>query len=341
LRAFVAIAGTFVQIVTAVLALALPAYAFKVLFGNWIAGFVVGSILLAFFESVKHLTVNKVAVKFWGKGRIDMPLTAFVLLILCASVSSSYFGTPILVREFSPKPVKPIESDIVKAFDSSKVTLTAYYTGQKADFEQKAAAIFSANSWKGTLTREARPAQLEMQKGAKAAADSLTAGLARIEAQKEAAIASAMSDYNKAVQRSASETENVGFWLGIVTLILEFSFIGCFFWLQYYDFRAAIDLGIIKSHKEAKQTVITKPAPTVTEMQDAQPRPSSNTNIGFHNEGKIVLKDGEPAIYCQTEEGLKPFSKSVLAVYISRDKKRGNFKRAEYWQAMKSKLSSK
>ena len=43
----------FIQAVTAFCALALPAYACKVLFGSWVVGFAVGFVLLLAFESIK------------------------------------------------------------------------------------------------------------------------------------------------------------------------------------------------------------------------------------------------------------------------------------------------
>jgi hypothetical protein len=115
-----------------------------------------------------------------------------------------------------------------------------------------------------------------------------------------------------------------------VTLFLELCFIGCYAWLNYFDFVEAANLGLVAVPSEAKSEIVRPVMPHTSskvkeseEKKVPQQRPS---NIGFNNEGKIV----------RTHKGeLKPYDSSKLSTII-----RQGGSRSDYWQEMKAKLDA-
>jgi hypothetical protein len=328
----------FIQAVTAFCALALPAYACKVLFGSWVVGFGVGILLLGAFEVIKRMVTNNTILSYYRKGTFPALGSVAVLLFLAASVASSYFGTPILVKEFAPMPAEVNESALKAHFDTLKSEAVTYWSTVKSDMQAKAIAVHKQNNWKGVTTRDARSTQLVMEAKAAAAQDSLNSALASIAAVQSSTISEYKQTYKADLTQAKSERDNVGGWFALVTLLFEGLFILCFIFLNHYDFHEACELGLLEAGTTFESTKSSRES-TVKPMKVEEQKPSQRTanGIGFHNEGGVV--NGK--ILCLKANGeLKAYSKSQLSSLAGDAERKGNEDRAKYWIEKRSKLEN-
>jgi hypothetical protein len=125
--------------------------------------------------------------------------------------------------------------------------------------------------------------------------------------------------------------QTVGFWLSIVTLLFEIVFVCCFCWLQYYDFRQAVELGLIASGNNRIEPKIKTISTDIVKDTEPQQRPA--TNIGFNNEGRILYEGDKKKILCVKSSGeLKAYTKSELSTLIGDALRKNKPERAKYWQ---------
>ena len=332
------VSSFFIQAVTAFCALALPAYACKVLFGSWVVGFAVGFLLLGAFEAIKRMITNNTILSFYRKGTFPVLGSVAVLLFLAASVASSYFGTPILVKEFAPMPAEVNESALKIRFDSLKSSAVAYWSTVKSDMQSKAVDIHKRNNWKGVTTRDARKTQLALESKAASAQDSLNSALASIAMQETSTLNRYKETYKSDLTQAKAERESVGGWFAVVTLVFEGLFILCFIFLNHYDFHEACELGLLEAGNTFESTK-SRPKSTVKPVKVEEQKPSQRpaNGIGFHNEGGVV--DGK--ILCKKANGeLKAYSKSQLSSLAGDAERKGNETRAKYWIEKRAKLET-
>ena len=122
-----------IQIITASLAVGLPAYAIKVLSGSWVWGFVCGGVLLFAFEYVKRMIVQNTAISYFRNIADKKPRKlsrvglVSVIAVLGLSIASSVISTPLLVEEFAPLPEKVKEEQITARFDSLRDAASLYW----------------------------------------------------------------------------------------------------------------------------------------------------------------------------------------------------------------------
>ena len=333
LRSFIAPVAFLIQLITATLAVALPAYLVKVISGSWLIGFIIGGVVLLAFEAVKRVVVNKTTIQYFrakGEGSFKFGGVVLVALILAASVASSTFGTPILVEEFSPLPKAVDEEAILAVYDKKREEASGYWQKQKEEATAKAKDIHKKNNWKGITVKAARSSILVLESQAKASVDSLNTSLAGIAVAEAEALNKAEAKYSEALADRQKEKGIVGIALAFVTLALELIFILCFYWLNYYDYREALESNLLtfKSFKSSSKTTV-KPK-KVIKVDEA---PSQS--IGFKAEGKIVREEGKLKILCKTRAGLKAYDKSYLSTLVSSTKDQP---KNSYWLSMKKKL---
>jgi hypothetical protein len=121
-----------------------------------------------------------------------------------------------------------------------------------------------------------------------------------------------------------------------VTLFLELCFIGCYAWLNYYDFREAAELGLVSagSTEESSRRSTIKPK----EVKESNvPQQRTANAIGFNNEGKVLDEGGKLKILCKTRNGLKAYDSSYLSKLVSSTQ--GQPKHS-YWVDMRDKLKN-
>lgn len=301
-------------------------------------GFIVGALLLFAFESIKRLVTNNTILTYYRKGVFSWLGGLAVIAFLTASVASSYFGTPILVREFAPMPAEVNEDAIKSRFDSLKSAAVTYWGAVKSDMQAKAKDVHSKNNWKGVTTRDARNTQLSFESKAAAAQDSLNKALAVLASQEGSVLSEYKDKYKADLTQAKSERDLVGGWFAIVTLIFELLFIGCFLFLNHYDFHEACELGLLEANNTFESTKSERKSTTKPiKVEEQKPHQRPANGIGFHNEGGII--DGK--ILCKKANGeLKAYSKSQLSTLAGDAERKGNEDRAKYWIEKRTKLEN-
>jgi len=164
--------------------------------------------------------------------------------------------------------------------------------------------------------------------------DSLTKSLALLSAKERAEIAEVKSAYIEATKDKEVEKSSLGNWLMLVTLFLELCFIGCYAWLNYYDFREAAELGLVSSgsNEESSRRSTIKPKEV---KESTVPQQRTANAIGFNQEGKVLDEGGKLKILCKTRNGLKAYDSSYLSKLVSSTQ--GQPKHS-YWVEMREKL---
>ena len=342
LKTFIYPVAFLIQLITATLAVALPAYLVKVISGSWLLGFIIGGAVLVLFEILKRIIVNKTIVevfKMKREGRTPIAGIALVGLILAASVASSTFGTPILVEEFSPVPAPFNEEAVLVKYDSLRAEASVYWQEQKKAAESKAKDIHSRNSWKGTTVKAARASVLALEDQAKATTDSLNNALAGIAVAEAKALEAGAAERAATIEEAEVAKGVVGIALAFVTLAFEVVFILCFYWLNYYDYREAVELGLVTSKSSKSFTKSSKSSSNSrkSSSKTSKVEVAASQRIGFNTEveGKIVEEAGKLKILCSTRSGLKAYDKAYLSTLISATKGQ---KKNSYWKEKKEEL---
>jgi hypothetical protein len=329
-----------IQAITSLLACALPAWLIQVITGSWYTGFLLGGIVMFVIEYwkryiVNHATIGIIKAKY-GIDKFPVSTTFAALLFLGVSMASSGIGTPILVENFAPMPVQPSQEAIKTPYADRKSQAVQYWQEVKESALSKAKEVHSKNNWKGVTVKGARSSVLAYEMQAKASTDSLNAALAKIEAEQSAALSKANEDYITSTSKRTTQKSSVGYWLMFVTLFLELCFIGCYAWLNYYDFREAAELGLVSagSTEESKRRSTIKPK----EVKESNvPQQRTANAIGFNNEGKVLDEGGKLKILCKTRNGLKAYDSSYLSKLVSSTQ--GQPKHS-YWVDMRDKLKN-
>lgn len=311
------------QIISAALAVGVPAYFGKVLFGSWLIGLSAGLVAIVLFELMKRNLVST-AAKLYYKNELSTKLKLIVLSFALSSIIMSGFGTPILVKEFAPIPEAPTEAQIVGTLDSMAAAQIARFEGIKTEARQAATRVHAQNNWKGVTVTAARGNILQLEQQAKAASDSIAAISTKAHSDRAEALATAQAEHQKTLAERKSEIENVGWIFAGVCLALEVLFLVAMFWLFDYKYHEYCEIEPTKLTKLSKQ----RPQGTASEAPQ----------IGFHSEGQIVNDGNRMKIYCRLAKSgkLKAFDASDLSAVISNTK--GD--RKEYFIDMKKRLNS-
>ena len=343
LRAFIIPVAFVIQLITAALAVALPAYGIKVITGSWILGFLVGGIVLAIFEIVKRLVVNKTMLQLY-RNKLEAkkaPVAGFALVavIVAASVASSTFGTPILVEEFSPVPAPFNEEAVLIKYDSLRTEASLYWQDIKKESLAKSKELQSKTTYKGVISWKAQSGIMKIEEQAAATVDSLNNALAVIAVAEAKALEAGAAERGEEIAEAEAAKSVVGIGLAFVTLVFECIFILCFLWLNYYDFREALEKGLVsfKSSKSFTKSSKSSSNSRKSSSKSSKVEVAAAQRIGFNTEveGKIVEEAGKLKILCSTRSGLKAYDKAYLSTLISATKGQ---KKNSYWKEKKEEL---
>lgn len=351
-----------VQVVTAVCAAALPAYAVQLLTGSWQWGFFVGTILIGAFEVLKRMFVDGATQDFYANGKLGFLNVVGFIAFGLASPASSYFGTPILVEEFAEMPTTTVDS-IVQRFDSTAAKLESFWTKQQKEATGQADLVHTNNkatNEQGQVVTAYRvaPVETSLRNVARSAMDSLGQQLSQLEARKAKAIEQASKEHKEATAMRQQEKAALGGWLALVTLLFDLGFIACFLWLNYYDYKLFIQIYGEGAAKLPKK-VATKPQ-LPKDFQKAVKAPESGLKapklplevVGGgqekagafleeggrkYFEGDVLDLGGKPHIVCLKSNGeAKAYPRNQLSSLIGQG---GG--RTDYWQKMQDLMDSK
>jgi hypothetical protein len=315
----------FIQVLLAALALGVPVYAGKVLFNSLSVGLCAGLVAITLLELGKRFIAGK-AFKSYYTSKLSTKLKLSVAAFSLASIVMSGFGTPILVKEFSAKPLPPTEAEVLGRIDSTRDAQLAFFLEQQKTAITAANKIHSQNNWRGTTIKEARSNILQLEQQAKAAADSLSTYAAKYETERATAWAIAQEEFKKHAAERKNEVENVGWIFALVCLVIEFLFLGSMFWLYDYKYH---------QYCEITSPILSKPLSK--EAKQSHETASEAPQIGFNQEGKIISEGDKLMIICRKADGkLKAYDASGLSTNISNT----SGERKEYFLKMKAKLDS-
>ena len=307
-------------------------YGMQKLFGSFAVAIVCAAVFVIAFETVKRLLFAK-ASKFYYQERLKMGLKMSVCAFIVASISMSFFGTPLAVQMLSQKPSSPIMADVIAPLDTMERQAVAGWIEMADVAAKKAEDIHKKNNWRDVTTRAARPVVLQYEQQRAKAQDSITALKAIFASKKDALWAKAQELHQEQVREHEAELAVIGWIFAGVCLCLEMLFLLCVIWLidfQYHEFSELAPLSRAEPLQPSKNGTkrVTK---RVTKQEPKQ------KSIGFVSEGAITNDGKKFVIICKSKDGqLKPYSKSELSRNISNC--RGDAK--VYWESMKKRLDN-
>jgi len=321
----VSVISFIIQVGTAACAVSFLAYGGFKMFGSWPLGITVGVITVGVFEIAKRMMSNKTA-KYHYQGRMAHGMKAVLGAFIGASISMSYFGTPLVVQQFAPMPESATRSEVVAHLDTLEQKAIAPWLAMQETAKQKAKDIHKQNNWKGVTTRKARPAQLAFEQQIAKAQDSVASIKAAYASKKSALWESSQRSHSEILRAHEDEMGLIGGIFAGICLLLEVLFLVCVFWLTDYKFHMYCEATEGTTKRPTKLTKSTKP-----EVQ----RVPTNTAIGFRSEGKVEMIDGKAHVWCMKANGeLKAYSASQLSSNIRNTKG----ERKEYFETMKRRL---
>jgi hypothetical protein len=308
--------------------------AFK-LFGQMVASIVAAVVAVGVFETAKRIWFNK-AAKFYFQERLTAKHKAIIGVFITGSILMSFFGTPLAVQDFAPRPSAPVRSEVVAELDSLEVDAMSPWVEMSATALAKADQIHAQNNWKGVTTRAARDEQLTFEAMAAKAQDSVAQVRSIFAAKKAALWESSQRSHKEELQASEQELAVIGWVFAGVCLLFEGLFLLCIWWLTDYSFHQYTEYlkdGLsmqepVKAPKHGTKQPTKRPKPLTKQVPKQAP-------IGFTHEGAIKNDGRKYVILCKGKDGeLREYSKSELSRNIANCK--GEAK--EYWKTMKTKL---
>lgn len=335
MRGLVLLLSFILQIGTGLMAGYFAYYGAFKLFGHFTAAIIAAVVGVGVFETAKRIWFNK-AAKFYFQERLTAKHKAIIGVFITGSILMSFFGTPLAVQEFAPRPSEPVRSEVVAELDSLEQEAVSPWMAMSATAADKAKQIHKQNNWKGVTTRAARDEQLVFESQVAKAQDSI-AQVASIFAAKKAALwESSQRAHSTDLQSAEAELGVIGWIFAGVCLLFEGLFLLCIWWLMDYSYHQYTEyvkdgLSLAEPVKAPidRTKQVTKRPKRVTKQE---PKPQS---IGFVQEGAIKNDGRKYVILCKSKDGeLREYSKSELSRNIANCK--GDAK--DYWTTMKNKL---
>ena len=238
------------QAISLVCALTLIAYPSKYFlsttfpgFSAWVPGIIFGSVVLFYLELFKKAAADNAFRRFFAFGRV--PAFALVACVLTsgASIVSSVVGGTIVADELAPAPTLIDTSQIVAYYDAKAEQSVAFWSSQIESAEDAAKKTFDEGSWKGKISGRTKIQKYEHEDEARQARQARNETLAKLESEKAATIASAISQNEEAKAEAKDQTANVGFWAAVGCGILEGMFYLISFFVVRFRFVCAEQLG--------------------------------------------------------------------------------------------------
>ena len=310
------------QFISACLALGVPAYIGKELFGSWIIGLSIGLVVVVIFELMKR-NIASTAAKLYYMHELTTKLKLSVAAFTVCSIVLSGFGTPILVKEFAVKVKQPIDTEVLSKIDSAKNAQVMFFENQKQEAKTAAANIHAQNNWRGVTVTAARSNILQLEQQVKSANDSMAAIISKHAVESKLAMQNADENYKIDKEFRDSKIEGVGWMFAAVCLLFEILFLVATFWLYDYNYHRYCELS---------PAILSKQAP-----KHSHEVASEAPQIGFNGEGKIISDGSKNMIICRKANGdLKAYDASSLSTSI----KNMSGERKAYFEKMKRQLDN-
>lgn len=220
--------------------------------------------LLTLAESLKRGTAKKFFQEWLQYRRVSFVVVG-ILLFSGTSIFFSYNGADRFVHEIRSSPTL-IDIDSIRAYYNAEIVVTDSLIQDN----------FKKNSWKGKLSRKARPTN-----------NTLHAEKARLATLRDETIKQSNIDNSGTLLAFNQETENVASSFALVQIGIELSLLLCLFWIEYYDYRSVAEFAEIRnkfpsSPTPAVYTPVLYPHNSLLE-QGKQPKQTQPKKTIIHN----------------------------------------------------------
>ena len=237
--------------------------------GTWIIASFITLAFIIIIEIAKRKTNGVFFKDLLQFKKFSFPLLAMVLLLLCISVSFSYYGSKKLVKEFSAPPILIVND-----------SLTSPISNQIAEIDKQINAA-RKTTWSGTTTRTSQRTIETLSKQKLALQERLLI------------IENKTDKKNSYLQgQHASSTLLKSEYFALITLLLELIFILTAFYLEYYDYRSFAEFSKVVILQNQQGDITNK---TNANFAYTKPKPKlqngENGNHKSKRDQKVIVID--------------------------------------------------
>jgi len=247
--------------------------------GYWSPGVIVGFWFLPLLEWGKHKDWSLFWREWWLFERgTNWPALFIGLGLLVISLTASLLGTPILVEHITPAPKLVDIEGMKEEAKLEKDSILNFWESRSDTMKAQASIIAASNSWRGTVTRTARPVVLAHNSRALAFVDSSTLKIAIIQSNLLLAIQEAKLENNGREKEHKEKSQWVGNWAMLGTFLLELFTIFILMGRKYYWFRSIVEVYFpdLQSDKERRIALSKIPVENKSLSQDPVEKKLSN-----------------------------------------------------------------
>jgi len=310
-------------------ALTLPASWIHKIFYSWPLAFMIVFLFMLLLEVIKRFVASR-AIKNGLQFSKWFSFGIFATVVLsAASIFSSTYGTPILIKEFGALPATIDTSGMALIQQNQQASILGFWSPKIKKAEKGAKDTHNENSWKGKTTRSARPVVLEFKAKAQGYQDSLTNALVLSQNEHSNKLIGIDKENKGILNRDKIDKASTGYILGFITFGLELLFLLCTFWIEYYDYREALELS--KSESKSGKSAVKVP-------KSEQKQHESKSAIGFltrKSEGNISRNT---IAYMKVDGSLKYYTSAKLTSMITEARSKGKEERALKFEDLQKQL---
>lgn len=326
-------------------ALTLPASWLHAICYNWPISFALVFLFMLLLEIVKRFVAGKAIKNGWQYGKwFTFGICSAVILSL-ASIVSSTLGTPILIKEFGASPYLTDTAGMATTYKEEQNKILSFWMPQIAEAKEGAKRTHKENNWKGVTTRSARPTVLKYKEQEQAFKDSLNTALAIIGGKYSKQLDRIEKENKGIMDKDKKDKAATGYILGFITFLLELLFLLSTFWIEYFDYREALEIGESNSKSSdsrGKSKMKVVESAIFTGKSDSNSKSDSKrvTVTGFkHKEGDVIERDGKMfVLYAKDRGGFAEYQARNLRSQIGYYKKSGNTAQVKRLEGLLKKL---
>lgn len=221
--------------------------------------------ILLLIEVSKRFTLESFHAQRLDDKEINRVTYGFILLWMSLSVGSTYYGTPYAVEYFAAAPTLVNTDSIKDSYNNKLAHEIEVLENEIKTHEATALDIKTRSSWKGRISREARPAYLAAIEAKKQSETNLSAVAILNSKDKFKAIQDANSKNEEIQNTHFRWCMSFGSSLAVVSIFLELLFFICMFWCENYKRLEVKEAKAILTLRETDNSNRTTPIGTKIE----------------------------------------------------------------------------
>lgn len=216
---------------------------------------------------------------------------------------------------------------------------------QIAEAKEGAHRTHKENNWKDVTTRSARPTVLKYTNQEQGYKDSLNTALAIIGVKYSKQLDRIEKENKSTIAKDKKDKAATGYILGFITFLLELLFLLSTFWIEYFDYREALEIGKSESKSgesrgKSKMKVVESAIFTGKSKSDSKSDSKRVTITGFkQKEGDVIERDGKMfVLYAKDKGGFAEYQARNLRSQIGYYTKAGNSAQVKRLEGLLKKL---